>query len=311
MMSTAKIIVIGSLNADMVVKTPRRPAAGETITDAQFIIVGGGKGANQALSAARLGGNVIMIGHVGADDFGSMLINNLSRDGVDISNVRTVKDATTGVAFIIVDAKGENSIVVAPGANRVWAEEDYRQIEKVLEIAPPGSIILLQLEIPLDVVEYAMKKAADCGHRVALDPAPSRPLSDEVFRYVEITTPNEHEASQITGVEVKDVDSARRAGELLVQKGARYALVKLGASGCVIVASDSSEHIPAFAVDAVDTTAAGDAFAGGLAVALTEGKSVRDAVIFASAAGALSATRLGAQSSLPARTEVDEFLSSR
>lgn len=308
MPESANIIVVGSLNTDLVVRTPRRPLIGETITGAEYSEVGGGKGANQALAAARLGAQVRMIGHVGRDAYGKLVTESLASGGVDVSNVRAIEGARTAVAFIVVESEGENSIIVASGANQLWSEEDISRTEALLDQAPEGTIVMLQLEIPIEVVSRALARAKDRGHRIILDPAPVKPMPADLLEGIDYATPNELEASQITKIEVRGVKTAIDAGKVLLDRGVRTAIITLGGKGCVIATKEATQHYPTYPVNPVDTTAAGDAFNGAFAVALGKGKSCEEAAAFANAAAALATTKLGAQPSLPSREEVDEFL---
>ena len=299
------IVVLGSLNVDFVVRTDVRPGSGETVVGKDFSIYPGGKGANQAVAASRAGGKVTMAGRIGDDVFSSVLTRSLLEAGVRGDLVRVTTGVSTGSAVIIIDAKGENSIVVAPGANGTVSKEDVDALIPVLQNA---RVLMLQLEIPMAQVEYAAKKAHDLGVSVMLDPAPPAPLSEELLRCVDVITPNEHEAQFLTGREISDIRAARLAASDLVAMGPKCAVVKLGARGVVFAADNTIDHIPGHSVQVVDSTAAGDAFSGALAVAIAEGKSIGEACRFANAAAALSVTRPGAQTSMPWREEIDRFL---
>jgi len=298
-------VVLGSLNVDFVVRTDVRPAAGETVTGSDFRIHPGGKGANQAVAASRAGGKVTMAGRIGDDVFSSVLTKSLLEAGVRGDLVRVAQGAPTGSAFIILDAKGENSIVVVPGANGTVTKDDVDDIEPVLQNA---RVLMLQLEVPLDVVEYAAHKAHSAGVMVILDPAPPVALPYGLLRSVDIIAPNEHEAQFLTGRKITDLKSARLAASDLTSMGIGRAIVKMGGRGVVYASDSQLEYILGYTVDVVDTTAAGDTFAGALAVALCEGKSPVEACRFANAAAALSVTRAGAQTSMPWREEIDKFL---
>jgi len=298
-------VVLGSLNVDFVVRTQVRPAAGETVTGSDFRTHSGGKGANQAVAASRAGGRVIMAGRVGDDVFSGMLTESLVDSGVRGDFVREANGVPTGSAFIVIDAKGENSIVVVPGANGTVSREDVDEIRPVLRGA---RFLLLQLEVPLDVVEYAARVAREVGVAVMLDPAPPVSLPKELLQNVDIIVPNEHEAEFLTGRKVSDLSSARLAASDLNAMGIGLAIVKVGDRGVVYASGGHVEHVPGYRVDVVDTTAAGDTFAGALAVALCEGKSPALACRFANAAAALSVARVGAQSSMPWREEIDHLL---
>jgi ribokinase len=306
----ARITVVGSLNTDLVIKSPRLPEAGETVTAGHFATFPGGKGANQAVAAARLGASVAMIGAVGGDDFGRQLREGLSREGIDVSHV--IADVTTasGIALITVDPEGQNTIVVAPGAN--WRLTPAH-VEKAANLIARSQILLIQLEIPIETVTRAAEIASSAKVRVVLDPAPApeNPLPDRLIRLIDVINPNEVEAKALTGTQVADERGAREAAERLLAMGCRSAVIKLGARGAFVADGDTRAVVSGIQVDAVDTTAAGDAFAGALAVGLGEGRSVLEAVRFANVVGAISVTRMGAQPSMPRRAEVVEFAAAR
>lgn len=302
------IIVFGSINIDLVATVPRLPIAGETLLGNDFFQAAGGKGANQAVASARLGIPTEIVGRVGADNFGAELINNLQASGVQTHNI-FIDKTVTGVAVISVDVKGENQIIVIPGANGRVNHEDIKRLSHLL---PTAKALLLQFEIPMSAVVAAAKAARDAQVKVILDPAPAQnDVPDELYRLVDIITPNEVEAGQLVGFPVDGEESAAKAAVVLLQKGVKNAIVKLGAKGVFCATPEERFFIPAFAVRTVDTVAAGDAFNGGLAAALAEGHSLRDSVIWGAAAGALAATKLGAQPSLPDRVTFDAFLRDR
>jgi ribokinase len=295
------ILVVGSLNMDLVVRVPRFPAPGETISGGDLVLIPGGKGANQAVAAARLGGNVAMLGRVGSDDFGQALLENLAQNRVDVSRVRC-DEAATGTATIIVDAHGQNSIVLSPGANgKVTPDE-------VIDL-PAADTILLQFEIPSETVLSTAQQASEKGMRVIVNPAPARTVSPELLKLVDILVPNETELSLLTGWSVTDGASTEAAARQLIEQGAGMVVVTRGEQGALSVTGTGVQSVPAFNVNVVDTTAAGDAFIAGLAVQLAEDKPIHDALTFANACGALAVTKFGAQTSLPIREEVDKFLS--
>jgi ribokinase len=296
------ILVIGSLNADLVVRAPRFPAPGETISGDDLAIIPGGKGANQAVAAARQGASVSMLGRVGKDGFGDFLLDNLKNNHVDTSLVQR-DDAATGTAIIVVDANGQNSIVLSPGANGKVTPAD---ITPASFLDP--KLVLLQLEIPIESVIHTTASAKARGMRVLLNPAPARPLPDELIAQVDFLVPNETELSLLTGMPVTDIISAESAARMLLAKGARTVIVTLGASGALIVTARMATHIPAFQVNVVDTTAAGDAFIGGFASGLLRGFALEDAVLYGNACGALATTKFGAQPSLPTAEEVKKFI---
>ena len=304
------VTVVGSLNMDLVVKAPRLPAVGETVTKGTFGTFPGGKGANQAVAAARLGARVGMVGAIGKDAFGSQLRDGLRRDGVDVSHVIEIDDAPSGVALITVGSQGQNTIVVAPGAN--W-RMTTAHVDAAADLIARSQILLIQLEIPIETVTRAAEIASSAKVRVVLDPAPApeSPLPDRLVRLVDFINPNEVEAKALTGTNVADERGARDTAERLLAMGCRSVVLKLGARGAFVADGDTRAAVPGIHVDAVDTTAAGDAFAGALAVALGEGRPVMEAVRFANVAGAISVTRMGAQPSMPRRAEVVEFAAAR
>jgi len=296
--------VVGSTNADMTVRVPRLPAPGETVSGGDFRVSGGGKGANQAVAAARAGASVVFVTALGTDDIGDRALDGLAAEGIDLRFVRRVPDAPSGIALILVDDAGENVIAVAAGANAALRPEDVAQIEATVE---PGDAVLVQLEIPEQTVEAAASLARRRGARLILNPAPARSLSGSLLAAVSVLTPNEHEAAALADLGADVVDPARMAAALR-DRGVPDVLVTLGAAGVLVSGAAGSLRIPAFAVDAVDTTAAGDVFNGALAVALIEGRSLADAARFASAAAAISVTRPGARASAPHRSEIDAWL---
>lgn len=300
------VVVFGSINMDLVVRTPRLPAPAETITGHEFFTAPGGKGANQAVAAARLGVPTQMVGRVGGDAFGQELRQNLASAGADVSAVFTDPAVSSGVAVIAVDDNAQNNIIIVPGANGQVGLDDLVRLEASLVGA---RVLLLQLEVPLEAAVAAARLAHQRGVTVVLDPAPAQALPAELYTLVDIITPNEVEAGQLVGVAVKNHNDAASAAKMLHSLGATTVIVKMGALG-VLYAQAEGEPIlvPAFEVQAVDTVAAGDAFNGGLAAALVEGKPLVEAIGWGSAAGALSATKMGAQPSMPTRAEFEAFL---
>ena len=299
-----QIVVIGSANLDLLVKAERIPAPGETVVGGAFVTAAGGKGANQAVAAARLGGEVWFVGCVGRDGFGDRLEAEMAADGIYTDLLRRDPAEPTGVALIAVDARGQNAIVVAPGANHRLTPAD---IEAARPAIAAASAMIVQLEIPLETVEAAIDVARDFGARVILNPAPVRedcPLPDSLLAKVDVLTPNEYEAAHLLGLASPDGVDWSDAAVRLQAKGIGAVAITLGEVGCVLADSQGARAIPAVPVQAIDTTAAGDCFTGALAVALAEGLSLDDAARFASRAAALSVTRLGAQPSLPTRAEV-------
>ncbi|MCP5519194.1 MAG: ribokinase [Verrucomicrobiales bacterium] len=303
-----KVVVVGSSNTDMVLRVPRLPAPGETVLGGEFLSAAGGKGANQAVAAARLGGRVTFVARVGTDAFGEAARRGFEREGIDTTHVRGESKRLSGVALIFVARSGENSIGVAPGANACLSAADVRRAQKAIDHA---DVVLTQLEIPWAAVSAAIETAKARGRKVILNPAPATRIPRSLLRAVDVLTPNEAEAAALSGMEVADVDSAVRAAQGLRRRGAGAVVVTLGGRGAVVVSSDVCEHVPAFGVKAVDTTAAGDVFNGALAVALGEGRNLLDAVRFASAAAAISVTVTGAQPSAPKRPAVERFLRAR
>jgi ribokinase len=301
-----RIVVIGSLNMDFVVSVERLPAPGETVLGGAFRMIPGGKGANQAYAAARLGGRVAMAGRVGYDLFGDQLKAGLAAAGVEISEIHATRSEPTGVALIWVDRAGQNSIVVASGANGTLtlAEEAARRLFQGAGIA------LFQLETPLATVAAALAAARAEGVRTILDPAPAQPLPSELLSRVDLLTPNESEALILLGQPPGRIPADQRpaVARALRARGSDTVILKLGDEGCFVASAGGEWHLPAFAVTAVDTTAAGDTFNAALAVALAAGEPLEAAARFANAAAAVSVTRAGAQSSAPSRPEVEALL---
>jgi len=297
----SRIIVIGSSNTDMVIKSKKLPLPGETILGGTFLMNPGGKGANQAVAAARLGGNVTFVTKTGNDIFGDEALHLFDKEGINTKYI--IKDAKnpSGVALINVDENGENSIVVASGSNGTLSAYDISD-----EVFKTGNtdIFLMQLEIPVSTVEFVAEKAYSMGCKVFLNPAPARKLSEEILKCLYAITPNETEAELLTGIKVKDGPSAEKAAIELRKTGVKNVVITLGGSGSYLLTDKVSKLIPVVPVKAVDTTAAGDVFSGALAVAISEGKSIEDSVIFASKAAAISVTRMGAQASAPYRKEI-------
>ncbi|BAB73483.1 ribokinase [Anabaena sp. FACHB-709] len=303
------IIVFGSINIDLVATAPKLPGAGETLLGEDFFKVPGGKGANQAVALARLGVPTQMVGRVGAQSFGAELMQNLQDAGVQTDNIFVDETASSGVAMITVAHNGENQIVVIPGANGRVNQVDVERLSRIL---PTATALLLQLEIPVPAVIAAAQAARSNNITVILDPAPApSDLPTELYSFVDIITPNEVEAGQLVGFPVDGEDAARKAAGVLLQKGVKSAIVKLGAKGVVCATNKETFFVPAFSVDTLDTVAAGDAFNGGLATALYSGLSLHQAVIWGAAAGALAATKLGAQTSLPDKLTFEAFLKER
>jgi ribokinase len=302
-----RVLVVGSSNTDMIVRVPRIPRPGETVLGGDFAMAPGGKGANQAVAAARSGGAVTFVARVGDDLFGRAAREGFERDGIDTRFVLTTPGAPSGVALINVDERGENSISVASGAN---ARLSVADVEAAAAAFDSADIVLLQLESPLETVEAAAREAGRRGVPVILNPAPARDLGDALLSLVSVLTPNEHEAGLLTGITVKDEGSARDAASRLRARGPRSVVITRGGRGVYASGETFEGPLTAFAVEPVDTTAAGDVFNGALAVALAEKLGLPDALRFAQAAAAISVTRPGAQPSAPVRTEIKAFLKS-
>lgn len=299
-----KILVVGSSNTDMVIKTEHLPRPGETVLGGTFFMNPGGKGANQAVAIARLGGYVSFICKTGSDIFGHQSQQLFEEEGIETSYIFSDSKNPSGVALITVDAHAENCIVVASGANAALLPSDLASAVEAIEEA---DLVLLQLEIPMDTVEYVAEAAYRKGKKVILNPAPAQALSPSLLRHLSIITPNEMEAEMISGIRITDENSAREAARAIVGMGVECVIITLGAKGALIHCDGADEFIPALRVEAVDTTAAGDVFNGALTVALAEERSLAEAVRFACKASAISVTRVGAQSSAPYRIEVDIF----
>ena len=302
-----KIVVLGGINMDLIGVTPRLPAQGETVIGERFYTTPGGKGANQAVAAAKLGASVKMIGRVGADAFGPTMLDDLRRHGIDVGGVAIDPHNASGIAIVLLDADLQNHIVAIYGAN---AACDGAQLEAVRAALEGADALLLQLEIPGGVSLAAAEHAQALGVRVVWDPAPALDLPDGVLALAEVLTPNQTEAAFFTGIEVADAGSAKAAAEALLSQGAKVVTVKMGEQGVYYASQTESGHVPAFGVKVTDTVAAGDAFGAGLCVALAEGKSLAESVRFGAAAGALAVTRPGAQEAMPARHEVEGLLDS-
>lgn len=301
------IVVVGSSNTDMILKLDRIPRPGETILGGEFVIAPGGKGANQAVAAARAGGDVTIIARVGRDMFGERAVDGFIENGINIDHVSYDK-APSGVALIFVGGDGENSIGVGSGANARLAPADVRKAKSTIAAA---NVLLMQLETPLDTIQAAADLANGKTTTIILNPAPAQRLPDKLLEKITILTPNESETELLTGVQVRDDASCKKAAGILLRKGVQTAIITLGARGAFVATPTQSHLVAGFKVKPVDTTAAGDTFNGALAVALAEGQPLIDAVRFANAAGALSVTRMGAQPSVPSRQEIEKLLTGR
>lgn len=299
------ITVVGSTNTDLVVKVPRFPATGETIKGTDFQIFSGGKGANQAVAAARLGAQINFITKIGNDNFGKRELANLQQNGINTDYVIIDKHHPSGVALIEVDDPGRNRIVVVPGANQYLTCADIFPIKYMIE---NSDVVLVQLEIPMATVGYALELGAKSKAIVILNPAPADAIPADFYPNISIITPNETEAALLTNLQPEHVD---RIAESLLKKGVNKVIITLGEKGAYFRSETESGEVAAFQVEPVDTTAAGDAFNAGLAVAIAEGLSLKDSVLFANATAALSVTKLGAQSSMPNREQVEKLLEAK
>jgi ribokinase len=303
--SETVITVIGSLNMDLVTYVTRLPQIGETIIGKDFKQMPGGKGANQADAVAKLGALVKMLGGVGADAMGEALLTALQQDGVNISLIERFADTSTGIATITVDGEGNNCIVVTPGANYRFLAEHVHNLQKVMD---DSQVIVIQLEIPLETVRHSLELAKKLGKTTILNPAPACELDDALLSNVDVLIPNETELGLLSGASLHTEAEIIAAARVMINRGVNDVIVTLGEKGCMYVNSGHSRVFDAYKVDAVDTTAAGDSFIGGMAVALNEGKTVEAAIPFAMAVAALTVTKKGAQSSLPYRNEVEMLL---
>ncbi|WP_367085126.1 ribokinase [Pseudomonas sp. HOU2] len=300
----ANVVVIGSLNMDLVTRAPRLPKGGETLIGHSFATVSGGKGANQAVAGARLGAQVAMVGCVGNDDYGVQLRDALLAEQIDCQAVSTVEDSS-GVALIVVDDNSQNAIVIVAGANGAMTPAVIDRFDAVLQAA---DVVICQLEIPDATVGYALKRARALGKTVILNPAPaSRPLPADWFAAIDYLIPNESEATALSGMSVDSLETAESAANQLIVMGAGKVIITLGAQGSLFANGKGFEHFPAPKVKAVDTTAAGDTFVGGFAAALASGKSEAEAIRYGQVAAALSVTRAGAQPSIPTMSDVQAF----
>lgn len=286
----------------MVVRTSHLPAPGETILGGEFFMNQGGKGANQAVAVKRLGGNLIFVAKLGNDILGQQSVDYFKKEGIDTKYITLDENSASGVALISVDDHAENSIVVASGANMLLNEQD---VDKVVEEMCEGDILLMQLEIPIQTVEYAARRAFEKGVKVVLNPAPARSLPKELLRYLFMITPNRIEAEMLTGIKIVNDADAERVAKEISAMGVQNIIVTLGSKGCLVREGDTSYCVDAFKVEPVDTTAAGDTFNGALCVGLAEGMNLRQSAVMASKASSVAVTRMGAQSSIPHRKELD------
>ncbi len=298
-----KICVIGSLNMDLVVNVDEMPKKGQTLIGSSFKEVPGGKGANQAVAIARLGGDIAMIGKVGNDGFGKTLVNQLKEDNVKTDYIHT-EDCASGVAMITVDKNAENAIVVAPGANFRVLEKD---IDKCIDGIKESDIVVLQLETPVPTIKYALQKSKKLGKYTILNPAPAAKLDDEIIKNVDLLTPNETELEVLSGVKINSEEDIKKAADVMISKGVKQLIVTLGSKGSLYIDKDNTKFKKSYKVEAIDTTAAGDSYTGALAVAFSQDKDIDEAMDFASKVGALSVMKEGAQTSLPMINDVLEF----
>jgi len=300
-----KVVVVGSANVDLTIRVERLPQLGETVSGGEFYTSFGGKGANQAVAAHKAGAEVRFLAKVGCDQNGDAIIKNLEALGLTSDGILRDESRNSGVALIMVDRMGSNMIAVAPGSNRNLTEEDIHRAESDISW---GEVLLIQLEVPMPTVKEALRLAKAHGLRTILNPAPARRLPEEIVALVDILTPNEIEAGTLTGDMAEDLNEVTRAASKLLESGAGHVIITLGERGACWVQRDRVQAFPAFPVAAVDSTAAGDAFNGALALALAEERPMQEAISFANAAGALTVTKKGAQDSLPTREEIAYLL---
>jgi len=301
----SRVIVVGSANTDLTVKTGHLPRSGETVVGDEFMISYGGKGANQALAALKAGAGVTLLAKIGTDEYGNLLYDHLIQSGLPSKGLLHHREEPAGLALIVVDKEGRNQIVIVSGSNGHFMVEDLHRFEPLLQA---GSLLLTQLEIPLSTVEHALRLAKARGMTTILDPAPVSPLPPSVYSLVDILTPNETEASSLTERKVETPAEAEKAASIFLSLGCRTVIITLGARGALLSRAEGVEFFPPFLTRSVDTVGAGDAFNGALAAALASDKSLPEAIRFACAAGSLSTTKRGAQESLPEKTEVEHLL---
>jgi ribokinase len=300
-----KICVLGSLHMDLIIKTYRMPKLGETLIGNEFHMRMGGKGANQAVAAAKLGADVVLIGRVGDDYFGDKMIENAEKRGVHVEYIKKEKGTSSSVALIVVDQKGDNFLLIAPGADMTYDESD---VNRAREAIKKSDILLLQLEVPLCCVNRAIKTASECGTKVIFNLSPAKKVPNEILEKVFILTINEVEAEFLTGIKVKNVNSAKKSATRLLGDGVQNVVLTLGKRGAILVSEEGVYHARGLRVKAVDTTGAGDAFCGALAVAIAKGEDLKKAVDYANFAGALATTKIGAQEALPTKKDLENFI---
>jgi ribokinase len=303
-MQGKKIVVVGSCNTDMVIKADRLPIPGETILGGTFFMNPGGKGANQAVAASRMGGNVTLISKTGNDVFGKQSVMLYTAENIKTDYIYSDPKHPSGVALITVDSQGENCIVVASGANAYLNPSD---IDKATTEIESSDLVLMQLEIPIETVEYVAEMASKKGIKVILNPAPARALSDNLLKHLYIIIPNKSEAEILSGIKVSDIESAKQAADIISAKGVDIVVITLGSQGALIKEYADYHFVEALKVDALDTTAAGDTFCGAVCVGLSEGRSILDSVKLAARAAAITVTRMGAQASIPYRSELSSL----
>jgi ribokinase len=303
-MQSKKIVVVGSCNTDMVIKADRLPVPGETILGGTFFMNPGGKGANQAVAASRMGGNVTLISKTGNDVFGKQSVMLYTAENIKTDYIYSDSRHPSGVALITVDSQGENCIVVASGANAYLNPSD---IDKASTEIENSDLVLMQLEIPVETVEYVAEMATKKGIKVILNPAPARALSNSLLKNLYIIIPNRNEAEILSGIKVSDIDSAKQAADIISAKGVDIVVITLGSQGALIKEYSEYHFVEAYKVDALDTTAAGDTFCGSVCVGLSEGRSILDSVKLAARAAAITVTRMGAQASIPYRSELSSL----
>lgn len=304
-MATKPIVVIGSSNMDLVAKAHKIPVVGETLTGSDFFMLPGGKGANQAVAAAKLGANVIFVAKLGKDVYAQASLENFKSVNINTKHIEQLENVPSGIAIIAIDDNGKNIIIVVPGANGKLTPAD---VDKAQNDIANAAAVVCQLEIPLETVEYAAKTAKKNNVPFILDPAPARALSDELLSMVDIIKPNEIEAETLTGIKVADETTAAEAADCLLAKGVKTVIITLGENGFMLADKNNKELVSRLEVKAVDSTAAGDAFTGSLAYGIANGKSIKQAAEYANAVAALSVTKLGAQSSMPSKEQTDAFI---
>ncbi|MBN1144949.1 MAG: bifunctional hydroxymethylpyrimidine kinase/phosphomethylpyrimidine kinase [Bacteroidales bacterium] len=300
-----KILVIGSSTTEMIFQAPVIPGKDETVMGTSFSMSPGGRGVNQAIAAARAGGEVVFICRTGNDLFGEQVIQVLQQNNIDTKNVRRDQHLASGISSVIVDSAGNSGITITQGANVNLSEKDLMNAQLAIT---PGDILLLQLDIPVETIRFAADLARSSGARVILNPAPALPVSDELLKSISILTPNASQAEILTGITITDERSAELAGRILLERGLNRVIITLRSKGAMVIDNGGAEHVPGFEMSSVDTSVVSDVFNGSLVVALSEGKNFYEAVLFANAAASLSASRPGALSSIPAREEILELV---